>query len=83
MYWHFHDNYTCWCFDAVYTETNNKKTYKSSTTEKYFFIQACNFINLPRMSDFSKFCFKLDKKDADILKKYRQIDFKNNLITAS
>ena len=35
------------------------------------------------MSDFSKFCFKLDKADADILKKYAQIDFKNNLITAS
>ena len=32
---------------------------------------------------FSNFCFKLDKADADILKKYIQIDFKNNLITAS
>ena len=41
------------------------------------------FINLPRMSGFSKFCFKLQKADADILKKYIQTDFKNDLLTAS
>ena len=32
------------------------------------------------MSDFSKFCFKLQKADADILKKYTQTDFKNDLV---
>ena len=32
------------------------------------------------MYDFSKFCFKLDKADADILKKYIQTDFKNDLV---
>ena len=37
-------------------------------TEKHSFIQACNFINLSRMYDFSKFCFKLDKADAHMLK---------------
>ena len=31
------------------------------------------------MSDFSKFCFKLQKTDADILKKYIQTDLKNDL----
>ena len=46
-------------------------------------MQACNFINLPRMYDFSKFCFKLDKTDADILKKYITNDFKNDLLTVS
>ena len=35
------------------------------------------------MSGFFKFCFKLDKADADILKKYVQSDLKNDLITAS
>ena len=35
------------------------------------------------MSDFSKFCFKLDKADTDILKKYIETDFKNDLVTAS
>ena len=34
---------------------------KVAITEKYSFIQACNFNNLSRMLDFSKFCFKLDK----------------------
>ena len=43
----------------------------------------CNFLNLPRMFDFSKFCFKLDKADADTLNKYIQTDFKNDLVTAS
>ena len=37
-------------------------------TEKYSFIQACNFINLPRIYDFSKLYFKFEKADADILK---------------
>ena len=38
-------------------------------------------MNLPRMSDFSKFCFKLQKADAaGILKKYTQTDFKNDLV---
>ena len=60
-----------------------KITYEQSKTEKYSFIQACNFINLPRMYDFSKFCFKFDKADADTLKKYIQTDFKNDLVTAS
>ena len=32
------------------------------------------------MSDFSKFCFKPQKADADILKKYIQTDFKNDLL---
>ena len=32
------------------------------------------------MSDFSKFCFKIRKADPDILKKYIQIDFKNDLV---
>ena len=59
-----------------------KKSYERSMTEKYF-IQACNFINLPRMYDSSKCCFKLDKVDADILKKCMQTDFKNDLVTAS
>ena len=45
-----------------------KITYEYSITEKCSFIQACNFINLPRMYDFSKFCFKPHKGDADILK---------------
>ena len=58
------------------------KTYEWSITEKCSFIQACNFINLSRMYDFSKFCFKLDKADADILKKYIQTDLKNDLVTA-
>ena len=51
--------------------------------KKHSFIQAGNFINLPRMSDFSKFRFKLLKADADILKKYIQTDFKNDPVTAS
>ena len=34
------------------------------------------------MYDFSKFCFKLDKADADILKKCIQSDLKNDLVTA-
>ena len=54
-----------------------------SITEKYSFIQACNFINLPRTHDFSKFCFKFDKADADILKKYIRTDFENDLVAAS
>ena len=60
-----------------------KITYELSVTEKYSFIQACDFINLPRMYDFSKICFKLDTADADILKKYIETDFKNALVTAS
>ena len=60
-----------------------KITYEKSTNERYSVIQACNFINLPRMYDFSKFCFKLHKADADILKKFIQIDFKNDLVAAS
>ena len=51
-------------------------------TEKYSFIQSCNFIDLPRMYDFSKFRFKLDKAHADILKKYIQTAFENDLVTA-
>ena len=35
------------------------------------------------MYDFSKFFFRLDKADADILKKYKKTDFKNDLVTAS
>ena len=35
------------------------------------------------MSDFSKFCSKLDKADAATLKKYKETDFKNDLVTAS
>ena len=35
------------------------------------------------MSDFSKFCFKLQKANSDILKKYIQTDFKNDLVIAS
>ena len=66
----------------VYAETK-KIAYEKSITEKYSFIQACNVINLPRMYDFSKFCFKLDKAGADILKKYMQTDLKNDLVTAS
>ena len=46
--------------------------YELSITEKHYFIQACNFINLPREYDFSKFYFKRDKADAHILKKYFQ-----------
>ena len=42
-----------------------------------------NFINLQRMYDISVLCFKLDKADADIPKKYIQTDFKNDLVTAS
>ena len=34
------------------------------------------------MHDFSKFCFKFDKADADILKKDIQTDLKNDLATA-
>ena len=60
-----------------------KITCEKSITEKYSFIQACNFINLPRMYDFSKFCFKLDKANADMLKKYIQTDLENDLVTAS
>ena len=60
-----------------------KITYELSITEKYSFIQACNFTNLQRMYDFSKLCFKLDKAGADILKKYIQTDLKNDLVTAS
>ena len=56
---------------------------KVAITENYSFIQACNFNNLSRMHDFSKFCFKLDKADADILKKHIQTDLKNDLLTAS
>ena len=59
------------------------KTYKKSTTGKYSFIQECNLINLPRMSDFSEFCLKLGKADADILKNYMPINFKNDLVTAN
>ena len=59
-----------------------KITYEQSITEKYSFIQACNFNNLPRMYNFSKFCLKVDKADADILKKYIQTDLKNDLVTA-
>ena len=40
-------------------------------------------MNLPRMYDFSKFFFKLDKADADVLKKYIQTDLKIDLATAS
>ena len=50
--------------------------------EKYSFIQACNLTNLPRMYNFSKFCLKVDKAVADILKKYIQTDLKNDLVTA-
>ena len=32
------------------------------------------------MYDFSKFCFKLNKADADILKKYVKTDLKNDLV---
>ena len=35
------------------------------------------------MSDLSKFCFKLDKAEADTLKKYIQTNFENDLVTAS
>ena len=35
------------------------------------------------MSYFSKFCFKLEKADADILRKYIQTDLKNGLVTAN
>ena len=53
-------------------------------TEKYSFIQVCNFTNLPRarMFNFSKFCLRVDKGDADILKRYMQTDLKNDLVTA-
>ena len=50
--------------------------------KKKNFIQACNFTNLLRIYDFSKFCFKLDKADRGILKKYIQTDLKNDLVTA-
>ena len=33
--------------------------------------------------DFSKFSFKLDKADADILKNHTRTDFENDLLTAS
>ena len=35
------------------------------------------------MYNFSKFYLKVDKADADILKKYIQTDLKNDLVTAS
>ena len=60
-----------------------KITYEQSITEKYSFIKACNFTNLLRMYDFSKFYSKPDKADADILKKYIQTDLKSDLVTAS
>ena len=60
-----------------------KITYEQSITEEYSFIKACNFTNLLRMYDFSKFCSKPDKADADILKKYIQSDLKSDLVTAS
>ena len=60
-----------------------KITHYLSTTEKYSFIQASNFINLPSLYDFSKFCFKLVKADADILEKHIRIDFGIDLDTAS
>ena len=47
--------------------------YELSITEKHYFIQACNFINLPREYDFSKFYFKRDKADAHILKTYFKV----------
>ena len=34
LYCHFHDSYTCWCSDAVYTETNNKKPINKVQLEK-------------------------------------------------
>ena len=55
--------------DLMEFTLKQKKTYEQSKTEKYSFIQAFSFINLSRMYDFSKFCFKLDKADVDILKK--------------
>ena len=50
----FHDSYTYYCFDGVYAETKKNNPW-IKMTEKYSFIQACNFVNLPRIYDFAKF----------------------------
>ena len=54
LYCHFHDSYTYYCFDGVYAETKKNNPW-IKMTEKYSFIQACNFVNLPRIYDFAKF----------------------------
>ena len=68
--------------NGVYAETKKNDLWIKCNW-KIFFIQACNFIDLPRMYDFFKFCLKLDKADTDIQKKYTLTDFKNGLVTAT
>ena len=55
-------------------------THEKRGTGENSSVQKFNFINLPKMHDFSKFCLKFGK--VQILKKCVQTDFENDLATA-